>query len=343
MRKRILVFAALVSGCFGGWRYWDVTVDWVDPPPVTMSAGMDYPVTVAVAGGSDVPHINIHWSTTDDPRYDPEGTTLSQSGTAGQFNFVLNFTASTSTTFYICIHARVDGVNHYGEVLAFNVVPGPPYVDWTTQPPDPMDASTDYGVDYTVTGGTTVSSIRAQWAVSRDPSLYPSNWTTAQSGAPGLYSDTLNFAPTRDTVYVVVVRAIVDGDTIFSPVISRLVTVPGPTDSNEPNDDFADATYLGGSGASGTESAYLFPSGDQDFYEVTSGGGLLQFDLINLPADFDLYLYDSSYDLVDFSTQYGTTDEAIALTLPSGTYYVEVRGYQEAWSETSYDLVYSVP
>jgi len=343
MKKGLLALSLAVAGCYTAWSYWSVKVDWVDPPPVKMSAGMDYPVTVAVAGGSNVSHINIHWSTSGDPRYDPEGTTVAQSGTAGQFNFVLNFTAAATTTYYLAIHAEVDGADYYGEVLPVTVVPGPPYVEWTTLPPDPMQAATDYGVDFTVTGGSSVDSVRVQWAVSRDPSAQPAGWTTAQSGSPGLFSETLNLSPAQDTTYLFVVRAEVDGEIIYSPVVSRLVAVAGPSDPNEVNDDFASATYLGGSGATGTVSAYLYPSGDRDFYEVTSGGGLLSLDLTNLPADYDLYLYDDAGELVDFSTQYGTTDEQIAVTVSSGTYYIEVRGYREAWSDNSYDLSYDVP
>lgn len=340
--KRAVVVLVVFSGCFGGWSYWDVTVDWVDPPPVIMSSTMDYPVTVAVSGGSNVSHCNIHWATAGDPRYDPEGTTASQAGTAGQFNFILNITSNTARTFYIAIHAEVDGLDYYSAVVPITVAPRP-FVEWTSFPPEPMDAGTDYGVDFDVTGGGSVDSIRVQWAVSRDPSYSPTAWTTAQSGVPGPFTDTLNVSPGEDKTYLFVVKAVVDGDTIYSPIISRLVQVAPPADLYEANNDFASAYFLGGSGSTPSISAWLYPSGDRDFYYVITGGGLLTIDLSSLPADYDLYLYDTSFDLVDWSSQYGVVGESIALTVGSGTYYIEVRGFKEAWSESSYDLDLTVP
>jgi hypothetical protein len=47
-------------------------------------------------------------------------------------------------------------------------------------------------------------------------------------------------------------------------------------------------------------------------------------DLVDLPADYDLYLADASGTIVDDSMQEGTTPEHIDDDLPAGTYYLYV-------------------
>ncbi|MBN1809092.1 MAG: hypothetical protein JW909_08480 [Planctomycetes bacterium] len=343
--RMLLWAAALAAGCAGGWLYYDITVDWVNPLPVTVTAGMDYPVTVAVAGGTSVDHVNIHWSAVGDPRYAAQEETVAQAGVPGQFNFVINFDDTVTTTYYVAVHAKVNGGNYYSAVTPVTVVPGPPYVTWTTLPPDPMAADTDHAVEYTVTGGTAVDSVRVQWTpYINNPSSTPQSWSTGYTGTvPGTFSDTVNLSPTSDKVYRMCVRAQVDGDIRYSPVISRLVELAAPVDPYEDNDSFGEAAFLGGTGYSGTVAGYLYPGGDSDYYWVSAGAGLLYVDLTSLPADYDLFIYDSTFVIQDYSTQYGTTDESIVLDVTSGTYYILVRGYMEAYDEAAYSLTVTVP
>ncbi|MBV9325379.1 MAG: hypothetical protein JO352_16525 [Chloroflexi bacterium] len=57
---------------------------------------------------------------------------------------------------------------------------------------------------------------------------------------------------------------------------------------------------------------------------VPPAGAHLTADLVNLPADYDLYLSDASGTVVDESMQEGTTPEHMDDDLPAGTYYLYV-------------------
>jgi hypothetical protein len=344
--RLFVVVSALTFGCAGGWYYWNTTVDWVNPLPVTVTSGTDYQVTISVSGGSSVDHANIHWSTMGDPRYAPDDLTetTAQAGTPGQFNFVVNLNAATATTFYVAAHAKVNGMDCYSTVTPVDVVPGLSQVTWTTLPPDPMADATDYPVEYTVTGGAVVSSVRVQWTFyNSNPSVHSDGWSVGGSGVPGLFSDTVNIDTTEDRVYRMCVRAVVDGNTYYSSVISRLVEIAAPADTYEPNDSFAEAVYIGGTGTTTTIYPYLYPSGDSDYFWISAGSGVLTIDLTSLPKDYDLFLYDSTYTLVDWSSQFGTVNESITISVAAGTYYIVVRGYREAYDTSSYTLSVDIP
>ena len=74
-----------------------------------------------------------------------------------------------------------------------------------------------------------------------------------------------------------------------------------------------------------------------DIFQIEALGG----EVINLvmpasyPADLDLYVYDSSYNLIDFSVG-DERFESLQLPANAGTYYIDVRGYDTGAS--SYDL-----
>lgn len=57
---------------------------------------------------------------------------------------------------------------------------------------------------------------------------------------------------------------------------------------------------------------------------VSSAGVHVAADLLNLPADYDLFLGDASGAILAASVQEGTTPEHIDADLPSGTYYLYV-------------------
>jgi hypothetical protein len=59
-------------------------------------------------------------------------------------------------------------------------------------------------------------------------------------------------------------------------------------------------------------------------FRVPSPGVQAIAELANLPADYDLYLADSSGAIMGQSVQDGTTSERVAIGLDSGTYYLYV-------------------
>lgn len=111
-----------------------------------------------------------------------------------------------------------------------------------------------------------------------------------------------------------------------------------PTDPNEPNDNFSQATQL----TSGTaKSGYIGTTTDLDYFKISANSGqTITVNLTNLPADFDLYLFNPSQTQVAKSENSGTTSETINHTATvSGTFYILVKGYNGAMSTT---IAYSV-
>lgn len=69
------------------------------------------------------------------------------------------------------------------------------------------------------------------------------------------------------------------------------------------------------------------PSGDNDYYRfVITTGGTATATLTNLPANYNLRIYNSSGSLLASSTLSGTNNESISRTYTPGTYYVRVNG-----------------
>ena len=85
---------------------------------------------------------------------------------------------------------------------------------------------------------------------------------------------------------------------------------------------------------------------DEDWFEVYEDAGYsLQINLDNLPADYDLELYDAAGTKVASSLNASTTAEAITYLTPAAGYYtVRVFGYNGATSSaTAYQLTVVVP
>lgn len=116
------------------------------------------------------------------------------------------------------------------------------------------------------------------------------------------------------------------------------------TDPYEPND--SQSAAYGPITSGSTYNGYIGTSTDQDWFKFTTGGsGTISVNLGNLPADYDLYLYDSTGTQVATSQNGGTTAESISYnSTAAGTYYVEVVGYNGASSTTqAYSLSATYP
>jgi len=112
------------------------------------------------------------------------------------------------------------------------------------------------------------------------------------------------------------------------------VGVVSVSDSYEPNNTLSQA-YAVTSGT--TYSSYISSSSDIDYYKLsTSNGRKITISLTTLPKDYDLYLYDSSGNLLASSENGSTTAESISFTAYyTGTYYILVEGYSGAYSTTT--------
>ncbi|MBD1372811.1 M4 family metallopeptidase [Hazenella sp. IB182357] len=107
----------------------------------------------------------------------------------------------------------------------------------------------------------------------------------------------------------------------------------GPTtDAYESNDSMSTAY---GPITSGKDySAYIGSSSDVDWFKFSTGStGSINLSLSNLPADYDLYLYNASGTVLSNSENGNTSSESISYSSASaGTYYVKIAGYNGAKS-----------
>jgi len=77
-------------------------------------------------------------------------------------------------------------------------------------------------------------------------------------------------------------------------------------------------------------------AGDVDFYKFSiTKAGTITLTLTTLPADFDLYLVNSSGTTLSSSLKAGTTSETINYTAAIGTFYAKVVGYSNAFNASS--------
>jgi bacillolysin len=112
-----------------------------------------------------------------------------------------------------------------------------------------------------------------------------------------------------------------------------------PGDEYEPND--SQSTAYGPIASDTTYNGKISSPSDVDWFKfTTSSSGTISLTLTNLPADYDLYLYNSSGTQLARSWNGGTSSESISYNASSaGTFYVRVVGYNGAYNtSTAYAL-----
>ncbi|TCO75407.1 serine protease [Chromatocurvus halotolerans] len=184
------------------------------------------------------------------------------------------------------------------------------------------------GTAVVLSGSTQPSASFTAPAVSEPTSLAFSLTVTDNDGAAGTGSVSVSVQPSADTP-----RFTVSGRLGASVSQSLDLTTNDPLNANAANDSFDNAqplpnpTTVGGylnEPGSGTEGRSLVAGDVEDFYRVN----LFQDQSITLlvanaaSADADLYLYDASGNLVDFSID---TAELESVSVPAdGVYFVNV-------------------
>jgi hypothetical protein len=106
-------------------------------------------------------------------------------------------------------------------------------------------------------------------------------------------------------------------------------------DGYEPNNRQADARNLYSGVIGGKGDMRICPRGDEDwfYFQHNQPGKHVAFHLKNLPADFDLEVYDG-VGLLAGSHNSGTQDESLLLSnLPRGMYFLRIYGINDAWSQ----------
>ena len=138
----------------------------------------------------------------------------------------------------------------------------------------------------------------------------------------------------RKTVYF----KVKNGSDVHSKVASDSILFNKETDCTddyEPNDDFSAAfgSLLSGKSYAGK----ICSPADNDYFQISvSNPGTVSLDLSVPPdRDYDLELYNSSYQLVDFSENFAGKSESIQYqALKPGIYYISVYGYDGEFDET---------
>lgn len=118
---------------------------------------------------------------------------------------------------------------------------------------------------------------------------------------------------------------------------------PNPSDEFEPNNTLNEAYGPLQSGT--TYSAQINPANDTDyFYFNAARSGRISVSLTNLPADYDLYLYNAQGRVVARSTNAGNSSESISYNASAaGKFYIAVIGYDGANSTSAYSLKVTYP
>lgn len=111
----------------------------------------------------------------------------------------------------------------------------------------------------------------------------------------------------------------------------------------EPNDTFQTAYPIN----SGAEyQSYISTSTDVDYYSLNvNSPGVINISLWNLPADYDMELYDYNGQRIAASYNDGATSESISYNVSGiGNYYIKVFGYSSDFSDTQkYSLMVTRP
>ncbi|MFZ4783923.1 MAG: fibronectin type III domain-containing protein [Flavobacteriales bacterium] len=179
-------------------------------------------------------------------------------------------------------------------------------VSWTA-----VSGATSYSVQYklsTATAWTTVTS------------------TTNSRSLTGLTANsTYNFQ---------VSATCASGTSAYSTAASFTTAAAACTDNYESNNTSGTAKTIS---VNTNITARIGSSTDQDWFKfsTTTAQKNIRIDLTNLPADYDVVLYNPSGVQVGISQNSGTTAEAIVYNNgPTGTYKVKVYGYNSAFNAT---------
>jgi hypothetical protein len=221
------------------------------------------------------------------------------SGASGTYTASANFTTLSSTTCGTPVTNAASSITSTGATLSWAAVTG---------------AST-YSLRYRVNGTTT--------------------WTTVSNST----TSRVVFLLSASTTYEFQVASVCSGTTgafSSSRTFTTLTSSNCGTDIYEANNTQAASKAI----TPGTSiRALICASGDIDFFSFTntSAAPHIRVQLSTLPADYDLFLYNSAGTLINKSENGSTTSESITYNnAPVGTYYVRVIGYNGANNTTAY-------
>lgn len=189
------------------------------------------------------------------------------------------------------------------------------------------------------TGGTvqfsnssTGSPTTYSWSISPATGWSFAGGTTAASANPQV---TFTTAGSYSVTLVASNSTSSDNEVKTGYITVTTATTPTCSDTYESNNTLSTAKLMT---VGTTIRPFIGTSTDVDYFKFsnTSVNKYIRVTLSNLPADYDLYLYNSSGTLLASSTNGSTTSDVIAYDPTTvGTFYVRVKGYNSAYSSTS--------
>jgi hypothetical protein len=192
-----------------------------------------------------------------------------------------------------------------------------------------------------VAGSVTSSSAALNWAAVTSASNYTVQVKPSTSSTWTSYSATTNSLNvtglTASTTYNWQVRTNCTGGSSAYTVGANFTTTSSSTcsDAYETNNTLSAAKSIT---VNTNITASIGTSTDVDWFKFsnTSTARNIRVTLSNLPADYDLYLYNSSGTLLFKSENGSNTTELIKYnSAPVATYYIQVKGYNGAFSSSS--------
>jgi hypothetical protein len=202
-------------------------------------------------------------------------------------------------------------------------------------------------------GGLYVSNIATptatlNWSAVAGAAFYNVQWKSASSStwlnaASATYGTSVNlYSLSANTTYdwrVMTYCSLTEGSAFTTAQFSTSGSTPPPVSACPgPNDVSTNGTMSGAAtidlniAVNGT----IAPANDIDYYKFTMNwyGGIAVY-LTNLPANYDLAVFNSSGVQIGISQNKGSKSETVSLTVDAGDYYVKVYPKGTANSATS--------
>lgn len=164
-----------------------------------------------------------------------------------------------------------------------------------------------------------------------------STWTSASTSSTSLSVSGLTAA----TQYEFQVQTVCSSSSSAfsgSATFTTQAPVTCTNDSYEPNETFAAAKSIS---VNTNYTPKICGATDADWFKFSNSSSQrhIRVTIKNLPADYDLQLYNSNGTLLGTSQNGGTSNEGLIYnSAPVGTYYVKVYGYNGAQSNSTYTL-----
>jgi len=206
------------------------------------------------------------------------------------------------------------------------------YLGWTVDTSSPAISNVSAGSlsssGATITWSTDESATsQVEYGLTTSyGTTYPSSDSTADTTS---HSVTLSSLSANTLYHYRVISTDSSNNTATSTDATFTTSTAGSDTCYEPNDNFSDAYTID---KDTTIYAYIWDSTDKDYYKFyITHTGTITINLTSLPADYELDLYNSSYELIGYSR--GTSDESITKYLSAvSAYYIHIYGFSGASS-----------